>query len=67
MGDKTITTGLCPGGSERMERLLRLIQNDRVDPTKMTTHKFNFDEIDKAFELMKNKKDGVIKPLISFQ
>ncbi|MFA5517297.1 MAG: NAD(P)-dependent alcohol dehydrogenase [Desulfuromonadales bacterium] len=67
MSDKKITTGLCPGGRERMERLMRLIRNGRVDPTLMTTHRFSFGEIEKAFELMKTKAEGVIKPLILFE
>lgn len=66
MGDKTIRTGLCPGGKERMQRLLRLIEKKRVDPTPMTTHTFRFDELDKAFEMMKTKDDDIIKPLIIF-
>ncbi len=66
MGEKTIKTGLCWGGKERMKRLLRLIENGRVDPTPLTTHKFKFDEIEKAFHLMKTKEDGVIKPLIIY-
>jgi len=66
MGDKTIRTGLCPGGRERMKRLLRLIEKGRVDPTPMTTHSFKFPEVGKAFELMKSKEDGIIKPLIVF-
>jgi threonine dehydrogenase-like Zn-dependent dehydrogenase len=66
MGDKTIKTGLCPGGKERMQRLLRLIENQRVDPTPMTTHTFQFDELDRAFEMMKTKEDDIIKPLIVF-
>ncbi len=66
MSDKTIRTGLCPGGKERMERLMRLIKNNRVDPTLMTTHEFDFDQVDRAFELMKTKEDGIIKPLIRF-
>jgi len=66
MGDKTIRTGLCPGGSERMKRLLRLLEQRRVDPTPMTTHTFSFDEIEKAFEVMDKKLDGIIKPLIIF-
>ena len=37
-----------------------------VDPTLMTTHKFEFDQIERAFEMMKNKEDGIIKPLILF-
>jgi threonine dehydrogenase-like Zn-dependent dehydrogenase len=66
MNDKAIHTGLCPGGSERMTRLLRLLQSGRIDPTPMTTHTFSFDEIDTAFELMSTKADGIIKPLITF-
>lgn len=66
MSDKTIRTGLCPGGRERMHRLLRLIENKRVDPTPMTTHTFRFEDLEKAFRIMENKEDGVIKPLIVF-
>jgi len=66
MSDKTINTGLCPGGRERMQRLLRLIERGRVDPTRMTTHTFKFDEIEKAFNMMETKDDGIIKPLIVF-
>jgi isopropanol dehydrogenase (NADP+) len=66
MSDKTITTGLCPGGRERMERLMRLIKNGRVDPTLMTTHRFRFEEIERAFRLMQTKEENIIKPLIQF-
>ena len=66
MGDKTIRTGLCPGGSERMKRLLRLIVSGRVDPSPMTTHRFKFTEIEKAFRMMQTKEGGIIKPLITF-
>jgi isopropanol dehydrogenase (NADP+) len=66
MSDKTITTGLCPGGRERMERLMRLIVNGRVDPTLMTTHRFRFEELERAFRLMQTKEEDIIKPLISF-
>jgi isopropanol dehydrogenase (NADP+) len=66
MSDKTIRTGLCPGGSERLGRLLRLMQTGRVDPTPMTTHRFAFDDISTAFEMMTTKADGIIKPLITF-
>jgi isopropanol dehydrogenase (NADP+) len=66
MSDKTIRTGLCPGGAERMKRLMRLIETGRVDPSPMTTHRFKFGEIEKAFRMMKTKEDGIIKPLILF-
>src|SRR6266702_2943103 len=66
MAEKTITTGLCPGGRLRMERLLRVLEMKRVDPTLMTTHTFPFDEMERAFEIMDKKLDGVLKPLIVF-
>lgn len=66
MAEKTIRTGLCPGGRLRMERLLRILQSRRVDPTKLTTHTFAFDQMERAFQVMDKKLDGVIKPLITF-
>jgi threonine dehydrogenase-like Zn-dependent dehydrogenase len=66
MADKTIRTGLCPGGRLRMERLLRLLQQGIVDPAKLTTHTFPFAEMERAFEIMDRKLDGVLKPLIVF-
>jgi threonine dehydrogenase-like Zn-dependent dehydrogenase len=66
MADKTIATGLCPGGRLRMERLLRVLENGRVDPTRMTTHTFDFDEMPRAFEIMDHKLDDAVKVLVSF-
>ena len=66
MADKTIRTGLCPGGRLRMERLLRILERGQIDPTKMTTHTFDFGDMPRAFEVMDGKLDGVIKPLIRF-
>jgi threonine dehydrogenase-like Zn-dependent dehydrogenase len=66
MGDKTIRTGLCPGGKERMNRLLRLLETGRVDPTPLTSHQFKFKDLEKAFHMMETKEDGMIKPLIHF-
>jgi isopropanol dehydrogenase (NADP+) len=66
MADKTIATGLCPGGRLRMERLLQVLQSGRLDPTYMTTHTFRFDEMERAFEVSDKKLDDVVKPLIVF-
>ncbi len=66
MADKTIATGLCPGGRLRMDRLLRILEMKRLDPTVMTTHTLHFGEMLQAFEIMDKKLDGVIKPLIVF-
>ena len=37
MAEKDIATGLCPGGRLRLERLMRLLENDRLDPTHIDT------------------------------
>jgi threonine dehydrogenase-like Zn-dependent dehydrogenase len=67
MAEKDIKTGLCPGGRLRLQRLLRLLERDRVDPTPMTTHEFDFADTDEAFRLMETKEDDVIKPLVDFE
>jgi isopropanol dehydrogenase (NADP+) len=66
MSDMVIRAGLCPGGRVRMERLLRLLETGRVDPTPMTTHTFAFDQVERAFRMMESKEEGIIKPLIVF-
>jgi threonine dehydrogenase-like Zn-dependent dehydrogenase len=66
MAEKTIRTALCPGGRLRLQRLLRLLQRGRIDPTGMTTHIFPFAQLPTAFDIMTKKADGVIKPLIVF-
>jgi threonine dehydrogenase-like Zn-dependent dehydrogenase len=66
MADKTITTGLCPGGRLRMERLLRVLEARMVDPSPMTTHEFAFEDMERAFEVSDKKLDDVVKVLIGF-
>jgi threonine dehydrogenase-like Zn-dependent dehydrogenase len=66
MADKTIATGLCPGGRLRMERLLRVLEHSHLDPTHLTTHEFPFDEMERAFEVSDKKLEDVVKPLIVF-
>lgn len=66
MSDKTIRTGLCPGGAARMKNLMRLLERGRIDLTPLTTHRFGFDRVEVAFRLMQTKEEGIIKPLITF-
>lgn len=66
MADKTIASGLCPGGRLRMERLLRVVENGRVDPSHLTTHEFSFDDMERAFEVADKKLEDVVKVMISF-
>jgi threonine dehydrogenase-like Zn-dependent dehydrogenase len=66
MAEKAIHSGLCTGGNDRMQRLFALIAMKRFDPTLMTTHTFGFDNVTEAFHMMEDKKQGIIKPLITF-
>lgn len=65
MGHKTIVGGLCPGGRNRMEKLIDMVKYGRVDPSKMISHKFNgFESMEEALILMKDKPRELIKPIV---
>jgi threonine dehydrogenase-like Zn-dependent dehydrogenase len=61
LGDHKIVTGLCPGGKERMRRLLNVVESGRVDLGLLVTHQFRLDDIVAAYELFANQRDGVLK------
>ena len=61
LGDHKIVTSLCPGGKERMRRLMAVIESGRVDLSSMVTHRFPLDQIEEAYELFANQRDGVLK------
>jgi len=64
LGDHTIVTTLCPGGKERMGRLLRMVESGRFDPTPLITHSFSLSEIGEAYRIFSNRLDGVLKVVI---
>src|SRR5688572_2263129 len=61
LGDHRIVTTLCPGGKERMRRLMSMVQSGRLDLTPMLTHSYSLDEIEEAYALFGDRRDGVIK------
>jgi threonine dehydrogenase-like Zn-dependent dehydrogenase len=61
LGDQRIVTTLCPGGKERMRRLMAMIEQRRIDVSPLVTHRFALDEIDEAFEVFSHQRDGVLK------
>jgi alcohol dehydrogenase len=61
LGDHTIRTTLCPGGKERMRRLMEVIASSRLDTRPLVTHRFKLDDIEKAYDLFANQRDGVLK------
>jgi len=65
LGDNTIVTTLCPGGKERMRRLMEVIRSGRVDLKPMVTHRFKLDEIEAAYDLFGHQRDGVLKVAIT--
>lgn len=65
LGDHTIVTTLCPGGKERMRRLLNVVESGRVDLRSLVTHRFRLDDIEKAYDLFANQRDGVLKVAIT--
>jgi threonine dehydrogenase-like Zn-dependent dehydrogenase len=64
IGDYKIVTTLCPGGKERMRRLMSLVQSKRFDPTPLITHRFHLDDIVEAYDLLGSRRDGVLKVAI---
>ncbi|MDM7944536.1 MAG: NAD(P)-dependent alcohol dehydrogenase [Hydrogenophaga sp.] len=64
LGDHRIVTALCPGGKERMRRLMNVVASGRIDLGLMVTHQFKLDDIVAAYELFANQRDGVLKVAI---
>ncbi len=64
LGDHRIVTALCPGGKERMRRLLNVVASGRVDLSALVTHQFKLEDIKSAYELFAHQRDGVLKVAI---
>jgi len=64
IGDYRIVTTLCPGGKERMRRLMEVVRSGRVDFSPLLTHTFPLDKIVDAYQLFGNRADGVLKVAI---
>jgi threonine dehydrogenase-like Zn-dependent dehydrogenase len=64
LGDQRVVTTLCPGGKERMRRLMAMIEHKRVDLSSLLTHRFALDDIAAAFDLFAHQRDGVLKVVL---
>jgi alcohol dehydrogenase len=64
IGDYRITTTLCPGGKERMRRLMEVVKGGRVDFTPLLTHTFSLDEIKEGYRVFGERIDGALKVAI---
>ncbi|MDQ1729621.1 MAG: alcohol dehydrogenase [Pyrinomonadaceae bacterium] len=64
LADNKIVTSLCPGGKERMRRLMEVVRHGRVDLTPLLTHTFPLAQIGAAYQLFGDRTDGVLKVAI---
>lgn len=61
LGDHKINTALCPGGKERMRRLMEVVDSGRIDLGVLVTHHYKLEDIVAAYDLFANQRDGVLK------
>jgi alcohol dehydrogenase len=64
LGDYRIATTLCPGGKERMRRLMEVVKGGRADFTPLLTHTFSLDEIKEGYRVFGERIDGALKVAI---
>jgi threonine dehydrogenase-like Zn-dependent dehydrogenase len=65
LGDIAIVSTLCPGGKERMRRLLSVVGAGQVDLRPLVTHRYRLDQIEEAYDLFAHQRDGVLKVAIT--
>lgn len=65
LGDHRIVNTLCPGGKERMRRLINVVQSGRFDPTMLVTHRFSLADIKQGYEVFGSRAESVLKVLIT--
>jgi threonine dehydrogenase-like Zn-dependent dehydrogenase len=65
LGDHVIVTTLCPGGKERMRRLMSVISSGRGDLKSLVTHRYKLADIVSAYDLFSHQRDGVLKVAIT--
>jgi alcohol dehydrogenase len=64
IGDHRIVTTLCPGGKERMRRLMETVRRGRVDLRPLLTHTVTLEQIAEGYEIFGDRRDGVLKVAI---
>lgn len=58
---RRFVTTLCPTGRKRLDYLLKLIGDGRVDLTPLFTHTMPLSDVAHAYDVFRDRTDGVIK------
>ena len=65
MANKDIRGGFCPGGAQRIRKMMDVIRYAPLDTTKLISHTFRgFEKMEDAFLLMDSKVSDLIKPIV---
>lgn len=58
---RRLVTSLCPGGGDRLRRVLAVAEHGSVDWSTLITHRIPLSRADEAYELFAARRDGVVK------
>lgn len=58
---RKIVTTLCPVGTERLNRLMKVVANGKVDLRPLFTHSMKISETPAAYDLFRKREGGVLK------
>lgn len=47
-----------------LKPLLKIIEDGKIDPTQVITHRINLDEVPETYKLFNNRKEGCVKAII---
>jgi threonine dehydrogenase-like Zn-dependent dehydrogenase len=61
LGDHKVVTTLCPGGKERMRRLMEMVKAGRMDLTPLLTHQVSLNDIKEGYRIFGDRLEGVLK------
>ena len=62
---RRFVTTLCPTGRPRLEYLMRLVADGRVDLTPLFTHDMPLRDVASGYDLFRRHADGVLKIALS--
>jgi threonine dehydrogenase-like Zn-dependent dehydrogenase len=65
LADVRIVTTLCPGGKERLRRLIEMVRSGRLDLRPLITHRFRLADINEAYRVFGGRLDGVMKVAVT--